>query len=206
MPKNPRHLCQSAEHYTPVHFVEAARFVFGGAIDTDPASSAKANETVKARLYYTAQDNGLTQPWYGNVWVNPPGDERGSLVPMFWERFCEHIRDGKGAGIWAGYSLEQLQTLQGLTFWDGAPCYHPSDGHWMICDHRIQWRGPGGKGTNPTHGNFFTLLGGTDSMAARFHAKFGQWGVTMPSRSALISWLQQTKAKPAVWKQWGLIR
>ncbi|GAI98187.1 unnamed protein product, partial [marine sediment metagenome] len=36
------------------------------------ASSEKANETVKAETIYTLEDNGLSQEWYGNVWMNPP--------------------------------------------------------------------------------------------------------------------------------------
>ena len=27
---------------------------------------------MKAQTYYTYQDNGLLQPWYGNVFLNPP--------------------------------------------------------------------------------------------------------------------------------------
>lgn len=59
------------EWYTPSEFVEAARIAMGS-IDTDPASSDIANETVKAETYYTINDNGLIHKWHGNVWLNPP--------------------------------------------------------------------------------------------------------------------------------------
>lgn len=59
------------EWYTPSQFIESARVVMGS-IDTDPASSDIANITVKAETYYTIDDNGLTQKWFGNVWMNPP--------------------------------------------------------------------------------------------------------------------------------------
>lgn len=59
------------EWYTPSQYIEAARTVMGS-IDVDPATSLLANETVKAETIYTAQDDGLTKEWYGNVWLNPP--------------------------------------------------------------------------------------------------------------------------------------
>lgn len=59
------------EYYTPSFIVEAARRVMGS-IDLDPASSAIANQTVRAMHYYTIEDDGLQQPWFGNVWMNHP--------------------------------------------------------------------------------------------------------------------------------------
>lgn len=62
---------KSNEWYTPPRYIEAARAVLG-AIDLDPASCALANKTVRAHTYYTVLENGLTQPWYGRIWLNPP--------------------------------------------------------------------------------------------------------------------------------------
>jgi hypothetical protein len=59
------------EYYTPSFIVEAARRVMGS-IDLDPASSPVANQTVGATRYYTITDDGLQQPWFGNVWMNHP--------------------------------------------------------------------------------------------------------------------------------------
>ena len=59
------------EWYTPQKYIDAARQVMG-TIDTAPASTALGNETVKAHQFFTAEDDGLSKQWVGNVWLNPP--------------------------------------------------------------------------------------------------------------------------------------
>lgn len=59
------------EWYTPAEYVEHARRVLG-VIDLDPASSALAQETVKAECYFSEEDDGLGAEWHGHVWLNPP--------------------------------------------------------------------------------------------------------------------------------------
>ena len=92
---------KSNEWYTPARYIEAAREVMNG-IDLDPASCAEANQVVKASLYYSKKDNGLVQPWYGNVWLNPPygrihpeltGSTR-SWQPLFIQKLIEEYTRG----------------------------------------------------------------------------------------------------------------
>lgn len=60
------------EYYTPVEIVDAARRVMGG-IELDPASSEGANRAVIADRFFTAEINGLAQPWIAkSLWMNHP--------------------------------------------------------------------------------------------------------------------------------------
>jgi len=74
----------SNEWYIPGWLIKAATEVLG-AIDLDPASCALANETVKAARYFTEADNGLAQPWYGRVWLNPPFGVTGVPWRSAWQ-------------------------------------------------------------------------------------------------------------------------
>jgi phage N-6-adenine-methyltransferase len=45
-----------------------------GAFDLDPAAQ---EHTAKAPRFYTIEDDGLTQPWFGRVFCNPPYSKPG---------------------------------------------------------------------------------------------------------------------------------
>lgn len=88
-PHNPRHSAAKSNWMTPPWILDPAREVLNG-IDLDPASSAKANRTVKTECYFTKKENGLRQSlrWIGlrhpsSIWLNPPGglvDDKGRPV------------------------------------------------------------------------------------------------------------------------------
>jgi len=80
------------EWYTPGEYVEAAKTVMG-VIDVDPASSDVANETVKAKKFYTSDNTGLDKKWAGNVWMNPPYSQ--PLVSLFCAAFAEKLDAGE---------------------------------------------------------------------------------------------------------------
>lgn len=61
----------SVEWYTPDWVIERARQTLGE-IDLDPCTTESVNTRIGASLYYTAEDDGLVQPWFGKIWLNPP--------------------------------------------------------------------------------------------------------------------------------------
>jgi hypothetical protein len=74
--------------YTPSSHIELARRVLGE-IDLDPASCPIANRTVKARQFYTKKQNGLSHPWAGKVWLNPPFSD--SMMKHFTEKILSEL-------------------------------------------------------------------------------------------------------------------
>jgi hypothetical protein len=64
---------KSVEHYGPDYIGNMVRDVFGGPINLDPASTWEANLLIGAERFYNEEQDGLSQPWTGTVYLNPPG-------------------------------------------------------------------------------------------------------------------------------------
>lgn len=65
---------------TPKHIIDTVTD-FLDEIDLDPCSNSKEHPNVPARQHYTVEDDGLTLPWWGRVYMNPPyGDTIGLWV------------------------------------------------------------------------------------------------------------------------------
>ena len=69
------------EWYTPPWLISAL-----GSFDLDPAAPAvRLFET--AKQYYTKAENGLVQPWFGRVYLNPPYER---AVERWMSRLADH--------------------------------------------------------------------------------------------------------------------
>lgn len=113
----------TAEWYTPPEVFESLGLTF----DLDPAAPAGGVPWVPARRYFTREDDGLTQPWRGRVWLNPP---YGRQTPLWLERLAEH-----GDGIALVFARSDTAWFQAyaarataLCFIAGRLTFVPGDG------------------------------------------------------------------------------
>jgi hypothetical protein len=153
----------SCEWYTPEPYVEAVREVLGD-IDLDPASCALANETVRASEYYDIERDGLSRPWHGRVFCNPPYGRQ--VCALFVAKAVKEYRSGRVEALILllngyGFDAAWFQPL-----WDGLLCF---------TDHRIRFRSPTrpeGDG-GPSFGSVFVYLGPDPDRFARVFSRFG---------------------------------
>ena len=82
--KNPvLYSSNSDEWYTPKEIIKRVLWVLGE-IDLDPCSNSKTEPYVPAKIYYTAEDDGLSKRWSGRVYMNPPyGREIADWITHF---------------------------------------------------------------------------------------------------------------------------
>ncbi len=134
----------NVEWYTPAQFIEAARSALGE-IDLDPASCAVAQRTVRAARYFDKDDDALTKPWSGRVWLNPPYAR--SLIGPFVEKLVSEVAAGN---VPAAILLTNNETE---TQWFQLAASHAA----YICfpDERIKFRSAKGSGGAPTQGQAF---------------------------------------------------
>jgi ParB family chromosome partitioning protein len=154
----------SGEHewYTPPEFVDAARAVLG-AIDVDPASAERAQETVRAGTYYTKEDDGLSRPWAGRLWLNPPYEKK--LVDAFTEKLVNHYRAGDVTeAVVLVNNATDTEWFCRLAAAASAACF-PS--------RRIKFLRPEGEDGAPLQGQALLYLGGD---VGAFRAAFGKFG------------------------------
>lgn len=155
------------EWYTPSAFVEAARVVLGG-IDLDPASCPYANRTVQAGRFYTQDDDGITQPWHGTVWLNPPYGREEGEADSNQARWSRRLIDAYQSGeIHAAILL--VNAVPGNKWF--APLKR-----FPICfpDARIRFYNESTEAGQPTHSNALIYVGPDVAAFVRAFSVFGQ--------------------------------
>jgi len=150
------------EWYTPAEIIGLARAVMG-CIDTDPATSEIANQTVKAGRIYTADDDGRGREWVGNVWMNPPYAQ--PLVGDFAEAATAKYAAGeyKQACILVNNATETRWFCRMLEE-AAAICFPKS---------RIKFVGPEGEKGSPLQGQAIIYFGERRNAFIREFSKIG---------------------------------
>lgn len=153
--------------YTPSLYIEAAHLVMGG-IDLDPASCEFANRVVKAKRYFTAEDNGLMYPWIAeSVWLNPPYGKTDQGGASYLECFTHHLLEQYICGNTKQAIL--LIPNNTATSWFTPLWKHP------ICfpSHRVHFYTEKEVNNHAAFGGCFIYLGPNES---RFVEVFRQFG------------------------------
>jgi hypothetical protein len=149
------------EWYTPPVFIEAATAVLGG-IDLDPASSEIANRTVKAKTFYTEDDDGLSQDWpVGRIWMNPPYAQ--PAINRFCTRIVDEVSRGSSAIVLVNNGTE-TQWFQCMAAECTAICFPKS---------RVRFLKPDGNPGAPLQGQAIVYFGEAFEL---FRDKFSQFG------------------------------
>jgi len=110
----------SDDYWTPKWLFDAMGVTF----DLDVACPPEGPHFTPTKNYYTKADDGLTQPWYGRVWMNPPYSKPAPWV----HKFLEH---GNGIAltlnskskwfdmVWADPRVHLVQMPQNFAFHQG---------------------------------------------------------------------------------------
>lgn len=83
------HSSNSADWWSPAHIVTAATTVLGE-IDLGPCSNL-GTPNVPAARHYTIHDDGLSKPWSGRVYLNPP---YGRVLRTWTDRLIDEFEAG----------------------------------------------------------------------------------------------------------------
>ena len=155
------------EWYTPAEYTELAREVLCG-IDLDPASSEEANKIVMARKFYTEEDDGLSQPWIGKVWMNPPYST--GLIEKFCDKLVYHFeRNEVREAIVLVNNATETAWFQKLLSAASAVVFPAK---------RIRFVSPDGKLGTPLQGQAFIYFGFEQEKFFKKFARYG-WGVAV---------------------------
>lgn len=167
--------------------VEAARETLG-VIDLDPASCAAANARVGAAKYYDS--GGLSKPWDGRVFCNPPGGRAPkneltcSNSALWFHKLVSEMISGRcKEAVFVVFNLQALLSVQKV-----APL-----AYFLFCvpHKRVSFvRGDGIVGNSPAHTSAIIYLGDDRGKFRRafreigsFYERVGQWrGYTLQGR------------------------
>lgn len=150
------------EWYTPGVYIAAAKEVMGH-ISLDPASSDIAQERIAAMSYFTKENDGLEQEWFGNIWMNPPYSQ--PLICSFIKKLVDE------------YESKRVEEAIILTHnYTDTSWFHLAESKAaLICftRGRIRFEDKDGNLASPTQGSVFFYFGNN---LDKFREVFSQFG------------------------------
>lgn len=154
----------TCEWLTPPEIIEDL-----GPFDLDPCASINRPWDT-AKNHYTLEENGLTKPWEGLVWCNPPYDRIWLKHFMFsMSQHCNGIAlifartetEDFFRYVWTGANA--VRFLKGrVTFYheDGTKAKHNSGGPSVLVGYGLEAVGRLFKSNLPGHFSYFNKVGG----------------------------------------------
>jgi phage N-6-adenine-methyltransferase len=156
------------EWYTPAIYIDAARDVLGS-IDLDPASSKEAQASIRAKKFYTLDDDGLSKDWNGTVWLNPPF--ASSLVKPFAAKLIESVKAGSvPAAIMITNAYTETSWFHSLATASAAVCFTRG---------RVKFDSPHGEKAAPTNGQSFFCFSDDVQQVRTFSERFAKFGLVI---------------------------
>lgn len=146
----------SDEWYTPQKIIDPVLALFD-TIDLDPCSNSKTSPNIPASEFYTKADDGLSLPWYGRMFVNPPYSD----VLHWVEKACASYRPG---ARWRSDPLDEASRAEAIillvaarteTIWFGHLWQYPL----CFVRGRLQFRSPADKVNSAPIGSVVAYLG-----------------------------------------------
>ena len=67
-----------------------------GKFDLDPCAARKSRTRVRARVHFTEEDDGLSLPWHGVVFVNPP---YGRTLGLWVAKAHHEVQEGRARTV-----------------------------------------------------------------------------------------------------------
>jgi ParB family chromosome partitioning protein len=133
------------EWHTPPKVLDLARELMGE-IDLDPASSATAQQVIRAYNYYDKEHDGLQRIWLGRVWLNPPYSNPAPFTDRAIDMYQRHKIDE---------CLILVNNATETRWFQDLLCRYPA----CVLNRRISFWHPGRQGKSPRQGQVIFYLG-----------------------------------------------
>ena len=164
---------QSDSWTTPVDLADAMAQAVGGMFDLDVASPGPHASPIRARRHLTMAEDGLSVPWSGTCWANPP---YGGALAHWVPKMHREVDEGRAHMVMA-----LLPAYTGRSWWK----HHveKADLRWFV-EGRLRF---GGAVNSATFDSVIVAWGGSVNDRRRIENALIQWDSQRPGRRKRMS-------------------